>query len=82
MIAKTVLRLFEGQRHLDRGELDVEMTLPDETHCAFCDSSVDAGLPDEESSCLQCARTVCGKCGVRQYLLQGDYVACLECVHG
>jgi len=81
-LAKTVSRLFEGQRHFDRGDMDVEMTFTDreDGRCTFCESPVDEGLGEEERTCLQCARTVCGKCGVRQYLSEGDYVACLECV--
>jgi hypothetical protein len=79
-----VSRLFEGQRHYERGDVDVEMIAADDVgRCAFCESSVDGGLGEEERTCLQCARIVCGKCGVRQYLSEGDYVACLECVqHG
>jgi hypothetical protein len=76
---KTVSRLFQGQRDYDRR--DVEMTAPeDDERCGFCDSLVETGLSEEEVTCLQCARVVCGKCGVRQYLSNGDFVACLECV--
>ena len=79
--ARTVSRLFEGQRNYQRRDVDVEMTVPnDANRCAFCESFVDEGLGEEERTCLQCTRTVCGKCGVRQYLSEGDYVACLECV--
>jgi len=80
--AKTVSRLFAGQRSYDRGDVDVEMTSPDDGSCAFCEGTVDMGMgvPDEYL-CLRCSRVVCGKCGVRQYLSEGDYVACLECIH-
>ena len=60
------------------------MTTPDDDNderCAFCDSLIETGLSEEEATCLQCARVVCGKCGVRQYLSEGDFIACLECVH-
>ena len=65
----------------DRGDIDVEMTLDTEgERCAFCDGVMDTGLPEMERMCLRCRRGVCGKCGVRQYLQDGDFVACLECV--
>jgi hypothetical protein len=67
---------------LNRGDVDVEMALDAEGEtCAFCDTRVDSGVPEIETTCLRCRRGVCGKCGVRQYLPDGDYVACLECIH-
>lgn len=59
------------------------MTSPEDDceRCSFCESLIEAGLAEEERTCLQCARSVCGKCGVRQYLSEGDFVACLECLH-
>lgn len=58
------------------------MTSPDNDNerCSFCESLIGSEIPEEERTCLQCARSVCGKCGVRQYLSAGDFVACLECV--
>src|SRR5271156_4511094 len=83
-IPKTESKLFEGQRHYDRGEVDIQMTSPEDGgRCAFCDRVIEAEVTDEERTCLQCARSVCGQCGVRQYLHDGDFVLCLECVqHG
>ena len=49
--------------------------------CSFCDSLIYTRLSEEDVTCLQCARIVCGKCGVKQYLSEGDFVACLECIH-
>lgn len=67
---------------LDRGDIGVDMTLDVEgDRCAFCEAVVDPGLPEMERMCTHCQRTVCGMCGVRQYLHDGDYIACLECVH-
>lgn len=53
----------------------------DDGRCSFCDSPIDMSLLQEEVQCLHCERTVCGRCGIRQYLSEGDYVLCLECVH-
>jgi DNA-directed RNA polymerase subunit RPC12/RpoP len=78
-----VRELFQGQRNYDRGNVvDIEMSLDDAGRCSFCETSVDTTrMAEEEYLCLACGRTVCGKCGVRQYLSEGDYVACLDCVH-
>jgi hypothetical protein len=66
----------------DRGDVDVEMVRDaDEGSCDICEGNVDAGLVDTERTCLRCERRVCAKCCVRQYLHDGDYAACLECVH-
>ena len=75
-------RLFEGQKNYERGDADVEMSLPDSNgRCSFCETPVDLDLLEEEITCLHCTRIVCGRCGVRQYLSEGDYVVCLECMH-
>jgi hypothetical protein len=66
---------------VDREDVDVEMGDGDDAKCDLCEGYVDAGLPETERTCLRCGRMVCGKCGVRQYLHDGDYAACLECVH-
>ena len=82
IIAKTVRELFQGQERYGRGEVDIEMTVDDAGHCSFCEASLDISTKgEEEYLCLSCGRTVCGKCGVMQYLSQGDYIACLDCVH-
>ena len=74
--------LFQGQWRFDHGNVDVAMTLPEEGGvCSFCESTIPEVLLEQEVSCLRCARSVCGKCGVRQYLSTGDYIICLECVH-
>lgn len=59
----------------------MDVTSSDNIQCAFCECAVDENLLEDEYSCLRCARIVCSKCGVRQYLSEGDYVACLECVY-
>jgi hypothetical protein len=67
---------------VDREDVDMEMVIEaDEGNCDICEGNVDAGLLETERTCLRCGRGVCGKCGVRQYLHDGDYTACLECVH-
>ena len=57
------------------------MTLDDADHCSFCEARIDTiAKGEEEYLCLGCERAVCGKCGILQYLSQGDYIACLDCV--
>jgi len=60
------------------------MTSPeDDGRCSFCERVIEGEVNEAERTCLQCGRSVCGQCGVRQYLHEGDFVACLECVqHG
>jgi len=81
MVAKTVRQLFQGQRNFDSGNVDIEMNMDDAGHCSFCETVVDMSAGEEEYLCMACGRTVCGKCGVRQYLSEGDYIACLDCVN-
>jgi hypothetical protein len=82
MSAKTLAHFFQGQRDYGKARGDVEMSCEVyEKICSFCDGPIDSRLALEETICLQCTREVCGKCSVRQYLSQGDFVACLECIH-